>query len=177
MPHILTVGHSNHPLEKLLTLLEAHGVEGVLDIRRYPSSRRWPRFGASALAASLRTAGVDYAGLPELGGHRRPLPDSPHTAWREDAFRGYADFMDTAEFAAGLARVEGLAREKRSALLCAEAVPWRCHRSLVADALLVRGWTVEDLLPEGPPRRHELPNFARRAGTRVIYDVGDLPLG
>jgi uncharacterized protein (DUF488 family) len=176
MPRILTVGHSNHPLEKLLVLLEAHGVERILDIRRFPASRRWPHFAASALARSLPAAGVDYVGLPELGGRRRPRPDSPHTAWREVAFRGYADFMDTPEFAAGLDRVEGLAREKRSALMCAEALPWRCHRSLVADALLARGWDVEDLFPTGPPRRHELPGFARQMGSRVIYDVGELPL-
>jgi len=176
LPRILTVGHSSHPLEAFLGILRAHGITRVLDVRRYPASRKWPHFGGVELARSLPAADIDYIGVPELGGRRKPRPDSPHTAWRQDAFRGYADFMDTPEFAAGLANVERLAGEKRSALLCAEAVPWRCHRSLIADALLARGWEVEDVISASSARPHALPAFARLEGTRVIYDVGELPL-
>jgi uncharacterized protein (DUF488 family) len=177
LARILTAGHSNHPLEAFLGILRAHGIARVLDVRRYPASRKWPHFGAAELARSLPEADIDYVGLPELGGRRKPLPDSPHTAWRQDAFRGYADFMDTPEFAGGLTNVERLAAEKRSTLLCAEAVPWRCHRSLIADALLARGWQVEDVISAASARPHALPAFARLEGTRVIYDVGELPLG
>jgi uncharacterized protein (DUF488 family) len=173
---IWTVGHSNHPLERFLEILQAHRIERVIDVRRFPASRRWPHFNAASLERSLAEAGVDYAGRPELGGRRKARPDSPHAAWRVEAFRGYADFMDTPEFAAQLDRVLGPARERRSALMCAEALPWRCHRSLIADALLARGWSVLEILSEKEARPHELPTFARLEGTSVIYDVGGLPL-
>jgi len=172
---IFTVGHSNRSLEDFLAILQSHGVRRVLDVRRYPASRKWPHFDAAALARSLPLAGIDYVGLPELGGRRRPRPDSPHTAWREEAFRGYADFLDTPEAAEGLRRAMALARERPSAFLCAEAVPWRCHRSLLADALTARGWDVVDLLSPTASREHRLPPFARTDGDRVVYDVGELP--
>jgi len=168
---LFTVGHSNHPLERFLALVTAHGVLRVIDVRRFPVSRKWPHFDAAALSRELAAAGIGYAGLPELGGRRRPRPDSPHTAWRNEAFRGYADFLDTPEAEAGLERLEGLAREMPSAVLCAEALPWRCHRSLLADALVARGWTVRDILSEREIREHELPAFARVEGGRIIYDV------
>lgn len=173
---IFTVGHSNHPLEKFLAILKAHGVERLLDVRRFPASRKWPHFGAAELQTSLPAAGVDYVGLPELGGRRRARPDSPHTAWTQEAFRGYADFMDTPEFAAGLEGAMALARERACALMCAEALPWRCHRSLIADALLARGWRVQEILSERVVREHRLPGFARIEGSRVLYDGGALPL-
>jgi uncharacterized protein (DUF488 family) len=171
-----TVGHSNHPLERFVEILQAHRVERVIDVRRFPASRKWPHFNAASLERTLPEAGIDYAGLPEMGGRRKARPDSPHTAWRVEAFRGYADFMDTPEFAAGLGGVMELARERRSALMCAEALPWRCHRSLIADALLARGWEAFEILSEKEARSHELPRFARVEGTRVIYDGGELPL-
>jgi len=174
MGSILTVGHSNRPLEEFIGILQAHGVARILDVRQYPVSRKWPHFDAEALSASLAASGIDYAGLPELGGRRRPRPDSPHTAWREEGFRGYADFMDTPEFAAGLARAMALAAERPSALLCAEALPWKCHRSLVADALVARGWEVRDALSAREPRIPRLPEFARTEGTRVVYDGGSI---
>ena len=174
---LFTVGHSNKPLEELIRLLKSYNVNIVLDVRRFPASRKWPHFNAASLAESLPAAEIGYVGLPELGGRRRARPDSPHTGWRVEAFRGYADFMDTPDFAAGLDKLTALAREQRAAVMCAEALPWRCHRSLIADALVVRGWEVSDILSEKEARPHKLPDFARVEGQRVIYDVGKLPLG
>jgi uncharacterized protein (DUF488 family) len=114
--------------------------------------------------------------MPELGGRRRPSPDSPHRAWREESFRGFADFMDTEEFAAGRARVVALAEEERSSLMCAEALPWRCHRSLIADALVATGHEARDVLSEKEARPHKLPAFARVEGGRVVYDGGQAEL-
>ena len=174
MNSLFTVGHSNHSLERFLAILAAHNIYIVIDVRRFPASRKCPHFDAAALAESLSSAGVEYVPLPELGGRRRPRPDSPHVAWRVEAFRGYADFMDTPEFAQGLARVIEAASGRRAALMCSEALPWRCHRSLIADALLVRGWEVFDILSEREARPHRLPDFARVEGTRVIYDGGSV---
>jgi uncharacterized protein (DUF488 family) len=172
---VFTVGHSNRPIEKFLRILQAHGIERVIDERRFPASRKWPHFDAENLAASLPAVEIDYVGLPELGGRRQARPDSPHVAWRTDAFRGYADFMDTEEFARALDKAIALARERPSALMCAEALPWRCHRSLTADAFLARGWEVFEVLSEKEARPRMLPDFARVVGTRVIYDGGELP--
>lgn len=169
-PAVFTVGHSNHSIEKFLGILQAHRVERVVDVRRFPVSRKWPHFDATNLAASLPAAGIDYTGMPELGGRRKPLPDSPHVAWRTDAFRGYADFMDTLEFAASLEKAMELAKERRTALMCAEALPWRCHRSILADAFLARGWEVLEIVNEKDARRRKLPDFARLEGNRVVYD-------
>jgi uncharacterized protein (DUF488 family) len=112
--------------------------------------------------------------MPELGGRRKARPDSPHIAWRVESFRGYADFADTAEFRTGLEHLMSLARVTRSAVLCAEALPWRCHRSLIADALLASGYTVSDILSETEARPHHFPEFARVEGTRLIYDGGSV---
>ena len=176
MGSIWTVGHSNKPIEQFLGILQAHGIERVIDVRRFAASRKWPHFNAGDLEASLRGAGIDYAPAPELGGRRKARPGSPHSAWRVEAFRAYADFMDTPEFAAGLARAIALATERRSALMCAEALPWRCHRSLIADALIARDWTALEILSEKEARPRKLPAFARLAGTRVIYDGEESPL-
>ena len=171
-----TVGHSNRSLEGFLEILKAHRIERVIDVRRFPASRRWPHFNSANLAISLPAAGIDYTRMPELGGRRKTTPDSPHRAWRVEAFRGYADFMDTPEFAAALQRLTALGDLLRSALMCAEALPWRCHRSLIADALLAGGASVFDILSAKEARPHRLPDFARLDGTRVIYDVRELPL-
>src|SRR5262245_26398148 len=171
---LFTVGHSNRSIEDFIGILKAHGVERILDVRRYPTSRKWPHFDAAALEASLAAAGIGYSRLPELGGRRRPRPDSPHTAWRDAAFRGYADFVDTPEFAVGFARAAALAAEAPSALMCAEALPWKCHRSLIADAFLARGWEVLEILSAREARPRRLPEFARTEGERVIYDGGEL---
>lgn len=179
MATVWTIGHSNRAFEEFRDLLRASGVEQAADIRRYPASRKWPHFDAASLAVSLPESGIGYLPMPELGGRRRPRPDSPHAAWRNDMFRGYADFLDTADGSAGLARLEEAARSVPTAFFCAEAVPWRCHRSLVADALVARGWTVRDILAASDVRIHALPGFARVVAGRVIYDAapgGSLPL-
>jgi uncharacterized protein (DUF488 family) len=173
---VFTVGHSNRSLEMFIEILRARGVLRIIDVRRFPASRKWPHFDRMALERSLPAAGIDYVGMPELGGRRKSRPDSPHTAWRVEAFRGYADFMDTPEFAEALERLERLARERPSAVMCAEALPWRCHRSLVADALIARGWTVLEIFSEKEARPRRLPDFARLEGRRVVYDGGVLPL-
>lgn len=175
MNQVWTVGHSNHSLEKFIQILKSHEIERIIDVRRFPVSRKWPHFDAENLAGTLPAADLDYVGMPELGGRRQPRPESPHTAWRVDQFRGYADFMDTPEFEASLERAAAHARERRSALLCAEALPWRCHRSLLADAFLARGWEVREILNEKEARPRQLPAFARVEGSRVIYDGGELP--
>ncbi|MEO8431405.1 MAG: DUF488 domain-containing protein [Acidobacteriota bacterium] len=167
---VATVGHSNHTLEAFLAILHAHGVSQVIDVRRFPSSRKWPHFDSVALGRSLPAAGIAYAGMPELGGRRAARPDSPHTAWRVEAFRGYADFTDTPEFRAALERLEVLAEKRFSAVMCAEALPWRCHRSILADSLIARRWDVVEILSTSEARPRALPDFARLDGGRVIYD-------
>jgi uncharacterized protein (DUF488 family) len=171
---VWTVGHSNHSLERFLEILKAHRIESIVDVRRFPVSRKWPHFDAASLASSLPAAGIGYVGMPELGGRRKPRADSPHTAWRADQFRGYADYMDTPEFTSSLERAMTLAADQRTALLCAEALPWRCHRSLIADALIARGREVLEILNEKDARPRKLPGFARLEGNRVVYDGGEL---
>lgn len=176
MNPVFTVGHSNHPLEKFLHILRSHAIATVADVRRFPVSRKWPHFDAAALAASLSEAGVAYAPMTDLGGRRKPRGDSPHTAWRVEAFRGYADFMDTPEFRSSLDRLVALTQSAPTAVMCAEALPWRCHRSLLADALLARGIPVREIFNDREARDRRLPGFARLDGERVIYDVGELDL-
>ena len=174
---VYTLGHSTHPLAEFLELLSAHGITAVADVRRYPSSRRHPHFAREALEKSLPEAGIAYAWFPDLGGRRNPRPDSPHTAWESDAFRGYADHVDAKEFESALTDLLALARQRPTAVMCAESVPWRCHRQLIADTLTARGVDVRDVIDTKPPARPHLPPFARGSGTRVIYDVDQLPLG
>ncbi len=176
MDSVFTVGHSNRPFDAFVAIVRVHGVGRLLDVRRFPASRKWPHFDRAALEESLPRAGVDYVAMPELGGRRKPRPDSPHTAWRVEAFRGYADFMDSPEFVQNLSHAESLARERPSALMCAEALPWRCHRSLIADALTARGWNVLDITSATEARPHRLPRFARIEGPRIVYDGGQTRL-
>jgi uncharacterized protein (DUF488 family) len=179
MPTVWTIGHSNRAFGEFRDLLRASAIEQAADVRRYPTSRKWPHFDATALAAALPASGIAYLPMPDLGGRRTALADSPHVAWRNPMFRGYADYLDTAEGAEALARLEEAARARPTAFFCAEAVPWRCHRSLVADALTARGWTTLDILGPGQLRTHLLPEFARRLEGRIVYDAlpqGRLPL-
>src|SRR6185436_6759347 len=166
---VFTVGHSTLPIERFLALLAAYGIEQLADVRTVPRSRRNPQFNADALRESLETAGIAYVPLGELGGLRKPRKDSPNSGWRNASFRGYADYMQTEQFGDGITRLVELAAEGRTAIMCAEAVPWRCHRSLVADALAVRGTQVVEILSETSYRDHALTPFARVSGTTVTY--------
>jgi uncharacterized protein (DUF488 family) len=150
-------------------MLKAHGVELVVDVRTVPRSRRNPQFSRENLPASLAAAGIGYIHLPELGGLRKPRPDSINAAWRNDSFRGYADYMQTAEFAAGIEHLLELAAERPAAVMCAEAVPWRCHRSLIGDALTARGHRVENIMSATSRTPHRMTPFARVEGTTVTY--------
>jgi uncharacterized protein (DUF488 family) len=157
---IYTVGHSTRSPEELLALLREADVKLLADVRAFPSSRRHPQFNRAALAEWLPQAGIGYEHMPGLGGRRRPLPDSPNEGWREAAFRGYADYMGSDQFCGALGDLEEAARVRPTAIMCAEAVWWRCHRRLISDALTARGWRVEHLGLGEPPPRHELPGFA-----------------
>jgi uncharacterized protein (DUF488 family) len=157
---IHTVGHSTRSAEELLALLREAGVQRLADVRAFPSSRRHPQYNRDALAAWLGEAGIDYRHLPGLGGRRSPVPGSPNGGWREVAFQGYADHMRSPEFQEALAALESAAREAPTAIMCAEAVWWRCHRRLIADALVARGWRVEHLGIGGGHAVHELTEFA-----------------
>ena len=166
---LFTVGHSTRSFEEFVGLLRAHGVLRVLDIRTIPRSRRNPQFNREILAKRLRNRRIAYRHLPALGGLRRAKPDSFNTGWRNASFRGFADYMQTPEFEAGLRRLIELASKSRSAIMCAEAVPWRCHRSLVADAMLARGHAVWHVTGPGKARRHKLTAWARVDRGRITY--------
>jgi len=166
---IFTIGHSTRPIEEFASLLAAHGVEQLVDIRTVPRSRTNPQFNRDALPQSLKQAGIAYLHMPALGGLRRPRPDSPNSAWRNASFRGYADYMQTPEFAEAVVKLIELAGGKQIAIMCAEAVPWRCHRSLVADALATRGVTVEHIMSASNRRPHKLTPFAVAEGVRLSY--------
>ena len=166
---IATVGHSTRSLDALVEILRAHGIAMVVDVRTVPRSRRNPQFNRDTVPAGLGEASIAYAHLPALGGLRKPRPDSINAAWRNPGFRGYADYMQTAEFAAGLDALRALGRARPTAIMCAEAVPWRCHRSLIADALTARGVRVEHLLGGGRVDVHTLTSFARVDGPTVTY--------
>jgi uncharacterized protein (DUF488 family) len=166
---VFTVGHSTLPIDQFITLLRTYGIECVADIRTVPRSRHNPQFNDDALAHALKPENIAYVALPALGGLRRAREDSTNTGWRNKSFRGYADYMQTGSFAEGLATLIQLSRQKRTAIMCAEAVPWRCHRSLVADALTVRGIPAIEILSESSYRPHKLTPFAHVDGTRVTY--------
>ena len=168
-PIVLTIGHSTRTLEELIGLLQAHGATRVADVRTVPRSRHNPQFNKTSLPRALKKAGLGYVHLPGLGGLRHAKRDSLNMGWRNASFRGYADYMQTPEFEQSLEELIRLARQERIAIMCAEAVPWRCHRSLIADALLVRDIRTEDIM--SPTRRqiHTLTPFAKVRGTLVTY--------
>jgi uncharacterized protein (DUF488 family) len=166
---VFTVGHSTHTLPEFVRLLRTYGIEGIADIRTVPRSRHNPQFNADTLAPALADAGIAYEALKALGGLRHTRKDSPNLGWRNESFRGYADYMQTEAFEAGLAQLIELSRTARTAIMCAEAVPWRCHRSLVADALLARGIPAVEILSEKGWRLHALTPFAHVDGTRITY--------
>jgi uncharacterized protein (DUF488 family) len=166
---ILTVGHSTHEAQTFVELLTRHDVETLADVRRYPSSRRMPWFSQAPLAAALDAAGMQYVHLPELGGRRDPVPGSPNGGWRVGQFQGYADHMSSAEFSAGMERLLEVAPRRRTAVMCAEAAWWRCHRRLLSDALLAKGWEVLHIDARGATQPHELTEFAIVDGEAVRY--------
>jgi uncharacterized protein (DUF488 family) len=169
---IWTVGHSTRSLENFISLLRHYGVEAIADVRRFPGSRRMPQFGEQALGRGLMEAGLAYRWIPELGGRRRPRPDTPNTAWRNASFRGYADHLATKEFEQGLEKVAELAASRRTALMCAELLWWRCHRALVSDVLTFSGVSVWHIQDEKHLISHPYTSAARVAGDRLIYEEG-----
>jgi uncharacterized protein (DUF488 family) len=166
---VYTIGHSARPIEEFIGLLTENGIGCLLDIRTVPRSRHNPQFNRDSLPDSLAAAGISYQHLAGLGGLRRAAPDSPNGAWRNASFRGYADYMQTDAFAGQVEEVMKLAREQRCALMCAEAVPWRCHRSLVADALLVRGVPVAHIMGPHKLKPHTLTPFAHVENACITY--------
>jgi uncharacterized protein (DUF488 family) len=168
-PRIFTIGHSTRTLEELIAMLKTHGVRAVADVRLIPKSRRLPHFGDESLAKELPKADIEYHPFKSLGGRRRPDKHSTNLAWRNESFRGYADFMQTPAFASALDDLMALARKTPTTTMCAEAVPWRCHRSLISDALIARGWEVFDIMSETKASPHKLPKFAVVEGTSVTY--------
>jgi uncharacterized protein (DUF488 family) len=170
---VSTIGHSNRAWKDFLEILGAHRVKRVIDVRSIPRSRHNPQFNRATLSKKLRAARIGYVYLRKLGGLRHARGGSPNMGWRNASFRGFADYMQTSEFEAGLHRLIKLAGQKRSAIMCAEVVPWRCHRSLIADALTVRGIQVDDIMSRKRSQIHSLIPFARVHGHRLTYPVGN----
>jgi len=168
-PLVMTIGHSTHTLEEFIRLLQAHGATCVVDVRTVPRSRHNPQFNKASLPRSLKKAGLGYVHTPGLGGLRHAKGDSPNVGWRNASFRGFADYMQTLEFAQSLEELIRLANQERIVLMCAEAMPWHCHRSLIADALWVRGIRTEDIMSATRRQVHTLTPFARVRGTEITY--------
>jgi uncharacterized protein (DUF488 family) len=166
---IWTVGHSTRTLEEFLALLALHEIQAIADVRRFPGSRRHPQFGREALDHALAESGIEYLWIPALGGRRKARPDSPNTAWRNAAFRGYADHIETVEFAEGLEALLELAGRFRTAILCAELLWWRCHRAIISDVLCVRGMEVTHILGEQQSVLHPYTSAARVNDGRLSY--------
>ena len=168
-PRIFTIGHSTRPIDEFISLLQSHGIEEVVDVRSIPMSRHNPQFNTDALSRSLGQAHIRYTHLKELGGLRRTTMDSVNLGWKNASFRGYADYMATPEFANGLEALMKIASQRNAAMMCAEAVPWRCHRSLIADALTKKGWLVRDVIGRGAASRHKLTSFLKVRKGQLIY--------
>ncbi len=166
---IFTVGHSTHAIEEFIALLKAYDIETLVDIRTIPRSRHNPQFSQAYLKAALKKAHIAYHHMKDLGGLRHAKKDSPNQGWRNASFRGYADYMQTEEFESALAKLVALGKTSRTAIMCAEAVPWRCHRSLVGDALLVRHIPVVNIMSEDKSMPHHLTPFAQVEGRHIYY--------
>jgi uncharacterized protein (DUF488 family) len=166
---IWTVGHSTRTLDEFVELLTVDGIETLVDVRRFPASRRTPHFNQDPLRTQLQAVGVEYLHTPELGGRRRPRPDSRNTRWRDDSFRGYADYMETEGFRSGIERLFEAARRKRTCVMCAEAVWWRCHRSLIADYLKSAGVCVRHIMSRTKTELHPFTAAARLRDGRLSY--------
>lgn len=166
---VFTIGHSTHPLSELVEMLAVHDITTLADVRTIAKSRHNPQYMADALSVSLPPSGIRYLRLEELGGLRHTTKESVNGGWRNASFRGYADYMQTPAFAAGIDRLLAVAREQPTAIMCAEAVPWRCHRSLIGDALLVRDVEVFDIMTVTSTKPHTMTKFAHVDGTRITY--------
>jgi len=166
---IWTIGHSTRSLAEFLDLLTANRIEILADVRQFPASRRYPHFNQRELSQSLAKAGIEYVPLSELGGRRKPRPDSRNTAWRNESFRGYADYMETAEFRAGIERLLAVARDRRTAILCSEALWWRCHRALISDYLKAAGITVEHIMDAKKNEMHPYTSAAQVKEGKLAY--------
>lgn len=166
---IWTIGHSTRSISEFITLLHYYQLEALVDVRRFPGSRRHPQFGRDQLKASLTAAGINYHSLEELGGRRRSAPDSPNTSWRNPSFRGYADYMSSKEFALGMEKLCSIAEEFRTVIMCAELLWWRCHRSMIADALMVRGITVIHIQDTAHALEHPFTQPARLYKGHLSY--------
>lgn len=176
MHTIWTVGHSTLGGAEFIALLRRHGIEAVADVRRFPASRRYPQYNEARLRAALTAADIDYIWLPSLGGRRQPLPDSPNTAWRNAGFRGYADHIETEEFAQGLDELLHVSSAARTAIMCAEAVWWRCHRGLIADVLRSLRVRVLHIAGSARPSEHPFTPLARVVDGRLTYISGQQEL-
>lgn len=170
---VLTIGHSTHEFDNFVRLLEAQGVTTVADVRLFPGSRRSPQFSKETLQGLLEKRGIAYLHIGELGGRRKPLPDSPNSGWKNDSFRGYADHMATDEFKRGLDRLTQVAEQKVTAVMCAEGLWWKCHRRLIADALHFGGWEVVHIIPNGSTELHAIADFAVPSGNGLLYPSTD----
>jgi uncharacterized protein (DUF488 family) len=169
-PIIFTIGHSTHTTREFMQILESFDIEILVDVRHYPGSRHVPQFGKARLRQSLKRHGIDYTHIVELGGRRRVDKDSHlNDGWRSAQFRGYADYMQTEEFDHALKELMKIARRSRTVIMCAEAVPWRCHRSMIGDALIAHGFKVEDIFSEDKMKLHHLTSFAKVKGDTVTY--------
>ena len=166
---LFTVGHSTRTFDEFVELVRSHNVQTIADVRLIPKSRRYPHFADANLAIELPKCGIGYAPFRSLGGRRKAVKNSVNTAWRNESFRGYADYMSTEAFRSALDELMKLASQQPTAVMCAEAVPWRCHRSLIGDALLIRGWTVLDIMGIGQCKPHRLPDFARVVEGNLEY--------
>jgi len=169
---IFTIGHSTHPISEFIEVLKVYEIKRIVDVRTIPKSRHNPQFNSVELEESLRAEGIGYLHMPGLGGLRHARKDSPNTAWRNASFRGFADYMQTEEFSINLERLIEIAHHDRVAIMCAEAVPWRCHRSLIGDALLVRGVDVRDITGKHSVHPHTLTPWAKVAGEKITYPEG-----
>jgi len=166
---IYTIGHSTHSIDEFIDILKSFEINSLVDVRSLPGSRHCPQFNGEDLAVSLAAAGIDYQHIIGLGGRRRTRKNSANVGWRSASFRGYADYMQTPEFETNLEELIRLGRERRAVIMCAEAVPWRCHRSLIGDALLAHGLTVQDIFSAGKSKPHTLTPFAQVVGETVRY--------
>lgn len=168
-PAIFTIGHSTHSIDEFIELLKTYKIKELVDVRTIPKSRHNPQFNKDALSRSLKKYGLRYTHIKTLGGLRHAKKDSINLGWRNTSFRGYADYMSTSEFKEGLDKLMEIARVKKTAIMCAESVPWRCHRSLIADALVKNGWLVQNIMSRTSVKRHHLTPFLKVRKEQLIY--------